>query len=64
MMAPELSEEDLLLLRVGQTMDGAMADDWTPDTLATCERLVRYGLMARGEMVGTIRVYHTVGPRA
>lgn len=48
-----------LLLRIGTTEDGVMADDLTPETLAECEAMTESGVLRRSGAAGPIRIYHT-----
>jgi hypothetical protein len=54
-------DSDWILLAIGTTEDGVMADDLTPDTLRPCEQMVAEGFLAHTETLRTIRVYHTTG---
>lgn len=52
-------DADWILLTIGTTQDGVMADNLTPDTLRTCEQMAHEGFLAHTETLQTVRVYHT-----
>lgn len=52
-------DADWILLTIGTTQDGVMADNLTPDTLRACEQMAHEGFLAHTETLQAVRVYHT-----